>query len=239
MDRALLSDTETCDLRPALQKSPLFTDLTPDQLSTVLAHTRVIELPEGRVLFRQRQRADEFFMLDTGQIKLARMSADGHEKIIDLISPGNTFAEAIVFSGQPAYPVTASAIMHSRILCFDSKVYTGILHQSTDACFAILAQMSRRLHWYIGELDRLTLHGAAFRVVCYLLDQVPSTHLGSSEIKLSTPKHVIASRLSVTPETLSRSLSRLRRDGLIEVNDESITLNDVGKLRHFAQGESV
>jgi CRP-like cAMP-binding protein len=98
--------------------------------------------------------------------------------------------------------------------------------------------MSRRLHWYIAEIDRLTLHGATFRVVCYLLDQVPSTHLGSSKIRLATPKHAIASRLSITPETLSRSFSKLSRDGLIEVHDDAITLSDVGKLRQFAQGES-
>lgn len=237
MNLALASATETCDLLPLLQHSLLFADFTPGQLSTVLAQTRVMELTENQVLFRQRQPADEFFMLDRGQIKLARISAGGHEKIIDLISPGNTFAEAIVFAGQPVYPVTASAISDCRVLCFDSKTYTSILHESTDACFAIMAQMSRRLHWYIAELDRLTLHDAVFRVVCYLLDQVPSTHLGSSEIKLSTPKHVIASRLSVTPETLSRSLLRLRRDGLIEVREESVVLHDVGKLRQFSQGE--
>jgi CRP-like cAMP-binding protein len=177
-------------------------------------------------------------MLTHGQIKLARNSADGHEKIIDLISPGHTFAEAILFSKQKVYPVTASAILDSRLLCFDIASYADILHESTDACFAIMAEMSRRLHWYIGEIDRLTLHSASFRVACYLLDQVPSTHLGASEIHLATPKHVIASRLSITPETLSRSFSRLSREGLIEVRDDAVVLNDVGKLRQFAQGES-
>ena len=88
----------------------------------------------------------------------------------------------------------------------DAGYYAGILHQSTDACFAVMAQMSRRLHWQVAELDRLTLHNAASRVVRYLLDQVPSTHLVTSEFQLDTPKHVIASRLSITPETLSRTV---------------------------------
>ena len=104
--------------------------------------------------------------------------------------------------------------------------------------FAVLAQMSRRLHWYISEIDRLTLHSATFRVVCYLLDQVPGTHLGSSTVHLNTPKHAIASRLSITPETLSRSFSKLSRDGLIEVHDDAVTLRDVSELRNFAHNES-
>ena len=102
-----------------------------------------------------------------------------------------------------------------------------------------MAQMSRRLHGHIAEIDRLTLHSATFRVVCYLLDQVPSTHLGVPEVRLDTPKHVIAARLSVTPETLSRSFSKLSREGLIEVHDNAITLTDVDRLRRFAQGESL
>jgi len=225
------------DLLPQIQQCLLFSDLDRDQIDRVLDHTRVIELAENRTLFEQQQPARAFFLLQTGQIKLTRFSPDGHEKVIDLISGGNTFAEAIMFAGQNTYPVTATTIADSRILSFDTKTYTDILHESTDACFTVLAQMSRRLHWYVAEIDRLTLHGAAFRVVCYLLDQVPSTHLGSPEVHLDAPKHVIASRLSITPETLSRSFAKLNRDGLIEVHENSIILRDVGKLRQFAQGE--
>ncbi|HFD79791.1 MAG TPA: Crp/Fnr family transcriptional regulator [Gammaproteobacteria bacterium] len=238
MNRALLSGTQNAEVLPYLQRSPLFADLDADQLGTVIDHTRFMELPPGETLFEQSQAARDFFMLTSGQVKLTRSSPDGHEKIIDLISPGNTFAEAILFSGQRAYPVSASALVASEVLCFDIATYADILHQSTEACFAVLAQMSRRLHWYIGEIDRLTLHGATFRVVSYLLDQVPSTHLGSSRIFLTTPKHAIASRLSITPETLSRSFSKLSRDGLIEVEDDAIVIKDVGRLRQYAQGSS-
>jgi len=238
MSRILFPITDHAEILPYIQQCLLFVDLNADQIDTVLRYTRVANLSEGETLFEQRQPARDFFMLISGQVKLARNSADGHEKIIDLISPGHTFAEAILFSGQKLYPVTASAILDSRLLCFDIASYADILHESTDACFAVLAQMSRRLHWYIAEIDRLTLHGATFRVVCYLLDQVPSTHLGSSEIRLATPKHAIASRLSITPETLSRSFSKLSRYGLLEVHDDAIVLNDVGKLRQFATGES-
>ena len=128
---------------------------------------------------------------------------------------------------------------NERVLCFDAQTYIDILRDCTEACFAVMAQMSRRLHGHIAEIDRLTLHSATFRVVCYLLDQVPSTHLGVPEVRLDTPKHVIAAPLSVTPETLSRSFSKLSREGLIEVHDNAITLTDVDKLRRFAQGESL
>ncbi len=238
MNRALHSSPQNTEILPHIQQCLLFADLEADEIDTVLEHARLIELAEGDILFEYRQPARDFYMLTRGQTKLARISPDGHEKIIDLISPGNTFAEAIVFSGQKVYPVTATAMMDSQVLSFDIASYAEILHRSTEACFAIMAHMSRRLHWYIGEIDRLTLHGATFRVACYLLDQVPDTHLVSSEVRLETPKYAIASRLSITPETLSRSFAKLSRDGLIAVQDNAVTLNDIGKLRQFAQGES-
>lgn len=239
MKRLTPAQAESSALLPQIRNGVLFSALSDEQLTTVLQHTRIVELGEGEVLFDQGQPAKEFFLLDQGQVKLARCSPDGNEKIIDIISPGGTFAEAIMFARVPAYPVTSTAIVPSRVFCFDAKTYADILHESTDACFAILAEMSRRLHYHIAEIDRLTLHSATFRVACYLLDQLPSTQIGVSEVKLDTPKHVIAARLSITPETLSRSFAKLSREGLIKVQDNAVTLNDVEKLRQVTQGEAL
>jgi len=218
-----------------LRQCVLFSGLTEQQLERVHRRSRVAVLDDGEILFEQEQPAHEFFLLTEGQLKLARYSVDGNEKIIDLIFPGSSFGEAIMFAHQPVYPVTAAALAPSQVLCFDARTYTDILHESTEACFAIMAQMSRRLHWQIAEIDRLTLHSALFRVVTYLLDQVPSTQLGASQVQLDTPKHVIAARLSITPETLSRCFSRLTREGLIEVRESQVQLNDVDKLLAFTQ----
>jgi CRP-like cAMP-binding protein len=237
MNRARPLEAKKTDLSDRIGQCLLFTDLTDRQIDTVLQRVRVADLQEGECLFEQGQHAHEFFLLDNGQIKLARYSPEGHEKIIDLVSQGGTFAEAVMFSKLHVYPVTATATVDSKVFCFDMESYAGILRQSTEACFAILAQMSKRLHFQIAEIDRLTLHGATFRLVCYLLDQVPSTQLGVPEVRLDTRKHIIASRLSITPETLSRSFSKLSREGLIEVHDNAITLTDVGKLRRYAHGE--
>jgi CRP-like cAMP-binding protein len=235
MNRTLPNLNVTIDPISRMRSCVLFAGLTEEQLAKVDHHSRVVDLAEGRVLFEQEQPAHEFFLLTDGQVKLARYSVDGNEKIIDIIMPGQSFAEAIMFARQPVYPVTAAALVPSQVICFDAETYTAVLHESTEACFAIMAQMSRRLHWQIAEIDRLTLHGATFRVVTYLLDQLPSNQPGANRVRLDTPKHVIAARLSITPETLSRSFSRLTRDGLIEVKDNAITLKDVDRLRRFTQ----
>ena len=141
MTRVPLSKADRSELLPLIARCHLFSELNAAQIDTVLEHTRVVDLDEGETLIEQQQPAREFFLLERGQVKLARYSPDGNEKIIDLIAPGGTFAEAIMFAKQPAYPVSAVAITPSRVLCFGAQAYIDILRGSTEACFAVMAQM--------------------------------------------------------------------------------------------------
>jgi len=223
------------EARACLRRCVLFSKLPEAPFERIVGRTRTVQLDEGDVLFEQHQPAREIFLLRSGQIKLALISPEGQEKVIDLISPGTSFAEAVMFSGTHVYPVTATALTGSIVWGVDAITYESILRESTDACFAVMAQMSRRLHWQIAEIDRLTLHNAAFRVIAYLLDQVPSTDLDTSVVRLDTPKHVIASRLSITPETLSRSFARLGREGFLEIEDNAVHIYDIEKLRAYVR----
>lgn len=233
--RQSLNELKRSEASRLMRDTALFAGLSDEHFVTLLDNTRTTSLEDGQTLFKQRSPVKEAFLLADGHVKLSRISPDGQEKIIDLVTPGNTFAEALLFSNQSVYPVTATALTPSEVLCFSMETYANILHKSTDACFSVMAQMSRRLHWQISEIDRLTLHNASFRVIAFILDQVPSTDHGCSQIQLNAPKHVIASRLSITPETLSRTFSKLVKDGLISISENTITLNDVGQLRNYAR----
>jgi len=98
-----------------------------------------------------------------------------------------------------------------------------------------MADMSQRLHQRLNEIDSLTLHNATYRLVTYLLGELPEGVLTSTEIVLTTPKHIIASRLSIKPETFSRILTRLARDGLIVVRGNSIVLANLEQLRQVSE----
>lgn len=239
MRHGQLTTEQRSDARTCLRRSVLFAKLPDEPFERILDHTRAVSLDEGEVLFEQHQPAKDIFLLRGGQIKLALVSPEGHEKVIDLISPGGSFAEAVMFSGSHIYPVTATALVASTVWGVNAGTYEAILRQSTDACFAVMTQMSRRLHWQIAEIDRLTLHNAAFRVIAYLLDQVPSTALDASTVHLDTPKHVIASRLSITPETLSRTFARLGREGFLEIEDNAVRIHDLDRLRTYIRSGGI
>lgn len=215
----------------ALRQNALFKDLPERDFSQVLTHTVLCNLKADDVLFRQQQTANDFFMLVSGQIKLSLLSAEGTEKVVDIINAGNTFAEAVIFKGMMGYPVNAVAIPNSEVLRISAETYTDILHNSPETCIKVMACLSLRLHKLMGEIDRLSLHNATYRLISYLLENIPEEKTERTEVNLSIPKHVVASRISVTPETLSRTLKRLCQDGLLEVHDSHIVLVNPVKLR--------
>lgn len=210
----------------------LFSVLDERQLATVLETTRVVRLDEGERLFDHGQSSRHYFFLRAGEVKLFRSARDGGEKVIEIVRSGETFAEAVMFmeEGRP-YPVSAQAIVASELLEFEQGPLLGILEQSTKTCMRLMAGMSRRLRQQVDDIDRLTLHNATYRLAAYLLQQIPPDVLESPELHLTTPKHVVASRLAIQPETFSRILARLANSGCVEVHGQNIVLTDIEALR--------
>ena len=106
-----------------------------------------------------------------------------------------------------------------------------MLRGSTDTCFVILGVLSMRLRTLIGEIDELTLHEAKGRVACYLLARCPEERRA---LVLDVSKGVLASRLSITPETFSRVTRQLVTDGVIVVDGAHVTVLDRDALSRAA-----
>lgn len=221
-----------------LHRSPLFQALAPDQFNELVTTARKYELAEGETLFQQGQAADEVFVCASGFMKLFRLTPNGDEKIVDIITPGNSFAEAVLFMGGGQYPVHAVALKPATVIGVNLKQYEQILRGSVDLCFSMMGLMSRRLHWLLNEVDRLTLHNATFRLLIWLLETPTENSAACPRVVLDVPKHVVASRLSIKPETFSRILKRLSDQELISVDDQYINLLDIARLEEMVRFET-
>ena len=217
----------------ALRKCLLLKDLDQEQFLSVAAISHQVKLGEHEALFLQGDELTSIYLLISGNMKLFRLTPSGNEKIMDLIRPGQTFAEAALFLGGSRYPVNATAVSPSVVVAIDAKGYMQTMESSIKLCMNLLARMSSRLHWMVNEVDRLTLHNATFRLIDFLLNQVVSKDGTSGQIHLDVPKHVIASRLSMKPETLSRTLKQLVQRKLIAVHDSHVELLDVEEMRNL------
>jgi CRP-like cAMP-binding protein len=215
-----LSQTELCG---KLEQSLLFSSLSQDQLLQVCKHSKNIKLSDGETLFSKGDAFEHFYMVLSGTIKLYLLSPEGQEKIVEIMHPGHTFAEALMFLDHPQYPVYSSAITDTELVSIDAREFARMLRESTDTCFALMGNMSKRLHNLIREIDDLSLHTGTCRVASYLLKQAPDN---SNHVKLDIPKGVIAARLSVKPETFSRIIKNLTQQNIITVHGSKVTIHD-------------
>ena len=214
-----------------LRRLHIFAGLDDTQLAKVIQSAQMIHLAEDEHLFEAGQEAKHFFLVRKGRIKLYLTSPDGMEKVIHLVGPGETFAEAIMFMDSAIYPIHASALSASEMIAFPNKVFREILSESVDTCFRLMADMSAWLKKQLNEIDALTLQNATLRFSNYLLQQIPAEQTGTVTVTLEAAKHIIASRLSIQPESFSRILRNLHREGLIEAKGNEIVINNVALLR--------
>ena len=211
-----------------LRQNPLFGRLDTHQLGIMCNHSKIIHLSEGDIIFNHGDPVHNFYFVYSGLIKLFRQSAFGQEKIFELESAGEIFAEALMFFEQPSYPVSASAMQQSTIVAISSKHFLNILRESVETSLLIMGDLSRRMHELINEIDKLSSLSGRNRVATYFLDQ--SMHKGQ-EFKLDIPKNAIASMLSLQPETFSRLLKELCINHVIEMQDSHISIIDIEQLR--------
>ena len=207
----------------------LFAGLAPAQLQRITAASHIEEVEAGQVLFDRGQPARHFYIVLEGQVNLVLYSKSGEEKIIDIVGPGQSFAEAVMFMEAPAYPVAAVAAARSRVLRFPNQEYVALLRESPETCLRMLGHLSQRLHMRLREIEYLTLESATHRLVRLIESRLPPGS-GSAEIELQESRQELASRLSMKPETLSRILRNLSDGGAIVVHGRTVQVPDRARL---------
>ena len=210
-------------IQEALEASHLFSGLSDLQLAEVRKHSHYMDLEEGKSLFCQGDDVRSFYLVISGKIKLFRVSQEGKEKIVDIVSSGDTFAEALMFMDHPHYPVNATALSQGSVLGIHAGHFKGMLRESIDTCFLLMGCMSFRLRGLIQEIDTLSLNTGTMRIVSYLLQNAPEDR---DSFDLDIAKSVIASRLSVKPETFSRILKNLHLQNILTISGRKVTIHD-------------
>ncbi|MCB1909743.1 MAG: Crp/Fnr family transcriptional regulator [Rhodocyclaceae bacterium] len=231
------------NIAQTLRRLPLFSEITDEQLAMLATATHERDLARGEILFQQGDPPKGFYYVIGGQIKLAFASRQGNEKVVEVLGPNQSFGEAVLFMDRN-YPVFAEALADSQLLLIDRGVVFALIEADFHFARALLAGMAIRLHGMVRDVEAYSLNTGAQRVVSYLISlgegHAPGTSLPCSRVQghppmvtLPVSKHVLASRLNLVPETLSRIFHDLADRGLIHVHGSDITLTDVAGLREI------
>ena len=209
----------------------VFRGLKPETIQRVIAPATAVALQERQPLFRQGDPATAFFIVVDGWIKLYRITFSGEETVIHVFTKGGSFAEAVAFTGA-RYPATAEAVSDARVVRIPADHVVRCIRENPDIALAMIASTSQHLHHLVQQVEQLKAQSGVQRVAEFLASLCPIDH-GSSMIALPYDKVLIAARLGLKPESLSRAFAKLRTVG-VEVRASHVAIRDVARLRQLA-----
>jgi CRP-like cAMP-binding protein len=216
-----------------LSVQPLFTDLSAPELERLAQGCMLRRLGRGDTVFRVGEPCEEFHICVTGQVKLYAVSPAGAEKVIDLIAPGQSFAEALMFTGRP-YIISAQALTDTLLLTVKKHAVEDEIARDPRFALRMLAGISRRLHGLVHDVEAYALHSGMQRVIGYLLRDIDTDDRDAPvTVSLPVSKATIASRLSLTPEYFSRVLHELEAAGLVRIDKRDIHILDAQALATY------
>jgi CRP-like cAMP-binding protein len=191
-----------------------------------------VSVPRRSTVYVPGDECTGLHLVVAGRIKLALPVPEGGEKVVALISAGSWFGETALLLRQ-RHVIAAGAVQNSTLLHLPAHAVLDCL--TDDRVFAVhlLRETCRRLHGTMIEMSTLTTSSARDRVISFLVDVLPTATYqdGTAKITLPAAKHVIASRLNLTPAHLSRVLAGLRRDRIIGVEGQCVVVPDVRRLQ--------
>ncbi len=219
-----------------LANVPMFRDASPEELDRIGKGTRIIHARRGELLFRKGDPCPGFHVVIYGQVKLGCTAGSGADKVVEIIDPGMSFGEAIMFLDKPSV-VYAQTLADSMLVCVGKSAVFEELERNPAFALKMLAGLSRRLHGLVSDVEAYSLHSGIERVIGYLMREddtdTDTAHAAPFDVSLPISKNVLASRLNLTPQHFSRILGALTEAGLIEVDGRVIRILDPARLRAF------
>jgi CRP-like cAMP-binding protein len=212
----------------AIARLPLFAGLGMGSLATLLAEATLRSVARNSQLFTEGDPARQFYVVLDGWVQLYRQTPDGRESVIALFARGESFAEAVMFLGG-TFPVSAAVLDDARLLVIPAEPFRRALQSDNDLCFKMMASMAMHLRRLVGQVEQLTVRSSTERLAEFLL-KLAGDGAASAIVQLPYDKGLVAARLGMQPETLSRALAKLRPLG-VESKGRSVAIRDFDALR--------
>ena len=200
-------------------------------VQAVLASARLRDFDRGATVFMQGERANAIYIVAEGWVKLYRIAPNGTEAVVDVFTKGHSFGEAVAFR-HDIYPVSAEAVTECSLIRIEADQFLKLLHDNPEVAVMMLSATYVHLHSLVLQIQALKAQTGAQRVAEFLLELAPCTE-GMCEVVLPYDKFLIAGRLGMKPESLSRAFGKLRDFG-VAIRQNNAAIEDIAVLRAFA-----
>ena len=216
-----------------LKRTPLFAGLTETELRALAARVTRRRFQRGELLFGEGDPCTGLFLVASGRIRIFKLSPAGREHVLAIEGPGGSFAELPVFDGGD-YPASASAMEDAEVLFVSRRDFQNFCREHPDVALKVIAVVGSRLRRLVGIIEELSFTTVRQRLIAALVRLAESTGTASKEgvrIELAKSHQDLAAELGTVRELVSRNLSRLSAEGLLEVDGRRIIVKDLAGLK--------
>jgi len=222
-----------------LKSCHLFSSLTDEELGRLAAIARLRHVKAGTVLFSENDDCDRFYVLAAGRVKIYILNEQGREQILHIVNPSETFAEAAMFAGQ-TFPAFAETLENSDLIVIPSEPFVTEISRNPNLMLKLMSGLAKWLRMLVDLVDDISLKDVQTRLAKYLLRQAADKKISiepGALIPLGMNKSQLAKRLGTVPETLSRSLYKLQKDGAVKVASKHVEVSDPDAFKAAAGSE--
>lgn len=221
-----------------LKKCPLFSGLKDEDLKIVRGIATLRHVGKKEILFSEGEEAKGFYVILSGKVKLYKISSDGKEQILHVVSAPDSFAEAALFL-EGTYPAFAEPLSDSQLLFIPKRDFIQFIEKNPRLSINMIVSLSHYLRRFASLIEELSLKEVSSRVAKYLLDlSTKSSREGKNpkEFELDLSKTQLALKLGTISETLSRTLAKMKTKGIIDVKKNRILILKREALEELSSG---
>ncbi len=221
-----------------LRRCPLFAGLKEEDLRRIRAIASLKQVGKKEILFSEGEEARGFYVILSGKIKLYKVSPDGKEQILHVVSAPDGFAEAALFL-EGSYPAFAEALSETQLLFFPKRDFVQLIERNPQLSINMIVSLSQFLKRFASLIEELSLKEVSSRIAKYLIDlsmKSSKEGKGQKEVELDLSKTQLASKLGTISETLSRTLAKMKAKGIIDVKKNKILILNRELLEELASG---
>ena len=211
-----------------IRRSPFFATAGEAAMTRLLRPSFTQQLPRGTILFDQNEIPDFLHLLLAGSVGLQARDETGAETMVEIFGAGELFLAPAAILGLP-YLASGVALTDVRVMMIPAEVFRDGIAQDAALSRAVIEMLARHWRLMVDQVVDLKLRPAERRVARFLARRVRE-EAGAGSAELPEPRGAIAARLGMTPETLSRALGTLEKQGLIRLSARRADVLDRARL---------
>jgi CRP-like cAMP-binding protein len=220
-----------------LAKVPIFSGLAEDERAFLTQHTVPRHYAAGEIIFSEGEPCVGLYVVESGHIRIFKSSSGGREHVLSIDGPGNSVAELPVFDGGN-YPASAAAIDDATLLFVSKQDFHALCLAHPQVALRVLRVVGARLRRLVGIIEELSFSTVRYRLASLLLrlaqKEGKQTREGV-EITLPGSNQELASQIGTVRELVSRNLSRLQAEGVVQIDGRSALIRDLKALEAETQ----